>query len=164
MLIFIITASELVLGVCNPSSPGPAPLPSHLGVTHRHRAFQPQNTQRRASKEAPYFLPSGPPESSVVDEAVSCRHHPVVRDKRSPAQMALAQSVETHLPGPFTLFCILAPNNTRLPAERPQSTVWEGQITQRKDSESKWGTSAGPCIRPKDPPGDRHSTTGAVVA
>lgn len=48
--------------------------------------------------------------------------------------MALAQGVEAHLPGPLTFICILAPDDPRLPGERPQPTVWEGQKTQRSES------------------------------
>lgn len=51
--------------------------------------------------------------------------------------MALAQSMEAHLPGPFTFICILAPNDPRLPAEWPKPTVWEEKRTGRKHSESR---------------------------
>lgn len=57
------------------------------------------------------------PESSVVDKAVCGGYHPAGGDERGPAQVALAQGVEAHLPGPLALVRILTSDDPGLPGE-----------------------------------------------
>lgn len=103
----------------------------HLGTTHKG-PLQPRKHRAGATqglRTTPLLLPlaCGSPESSAVNEAVRCRHHPAGGDEGSPAHVALAQGVEAHLPGPLAFIRILTPDDPRLPGERAKPTVWEEQ-------------------------------------